>query len=239
MELMSRANGKISSLELVEQINIFRGQEGGRAELKHNDLLKIIRDEFEDEIGMGKISHTPYTHPQNGQVYNMFELTMSQAKQVLIRESRFVRKAVIQYIEKLESNQLPTTYIEALKALVQSEESRLMLAQKNEEMKPKADYHDNVLKSVDLVTTTMIAKEFGLSAIKLNNILEGLGIQFKVGGVWVLKQKFAGRGFTKVETTSFEHNSGLAGSSNLTKWTEKGRKFIIETLVKYGYTYKG
>ena len=36
----------ITSLELVEQINLFREKEGNRAELKHYDLLKIIRDEF-------------------------------------------------------------------------------------------------------------------------------------------------------------------------------------------------
>ena len=32
----------------------------------------------------------------------MFILTLKQAKQVLLRESKFVRKAVIEYIEKLE-----------------------------------------------------------------------------------------------------------------------------------------
>lgn len=49
----------LTSIELVKEINIFREQEGNRSELKHSDLLKIIRDEFEDEIGMGKISETP------------------------------------------------------------------------------------------------------------------------------------------------------------------------------------
>lgn len=33
----------------------------------------------------------------------MFELTLSQAKQVLVRESKYVRKAVIHRLEKLES----------------------------------------------------------------------------------------------------------------------------------------
>nr|WP_241635581.1 ORF6C domain-containing protein [Fusobacterium gastrosuis] len=100
---------EITSLELVEQINIFRKQEGNRAELHHNDLLKIIRDEFEEEIGMGKISQTLYEHPQNKQKYPMFILTLNQAKQVLMRESKFVRKAVIEYIEKLEQ-QLQNPY---------------------------------------------------------------------------------------------------------------------------------
>ena len=46
----------ITSLELVEEINMFRNQEGGRATLEHSDLLKVIRNEFEEEIDEGIIS---------------------------------------------------------------------------------------------------------------------------------------------------------------------------------------
>ena len=67
LSLMSK--DKITSIDLVKQINLFREQEGNRAELQHSDLLKVIRDEFEDEIGIGIISETPYIHPQNGQKY--------------------------------------------------------------------------------------------------------------------------------------------------------------------------
>lgn len=91
----------ITSLELVEQINIFRKQEGNRADLQHYDLLKIIRDEFEEEIGLGKISVSSYKNSQNKE-QPMYNLTYNQAKQILVRESKFVRRATIQYIEKLE-----------------------------------------------------------------------------------------------------------------------------------------
>ena len=42
-----RTQEKITSLELLKQINLFRGQDGNRTQLKHSDLLKVIRDEFE------------------------------------------------------------------------------------------------------------------------------------------------------------------------------------------------
>lgn len=45
----------MSSLDLVKKINEFRVLEN-RTELGHNDFLKVIRDEFEEEIGLGKIS---------------------------------------------------------------------------------------------------------------------------------------------------------------------------------------
>ncbi len=59
LKVGKRTQEKITSLELLKQINLFREQEGNRAELKHNDLLKVIRNEFEEEIGMGKIPYTP------------------------------------------------------------------------------------------------------------------------------------------------------------------------------------
>jgi len=108
-------NKTISSLELVEQINIFRTEERKREEEKnimpknrlyantaHKDLLEVIREEFSDEIGQGELTPTPYIHSQNGQTYPKFDLTLNQAKQVLVRESKIVRKAVIAHIERLE-----------------------------------------------------------------------------------------------------------------------------------------
>lgn len=159
----------ITSLDLKKQINLFRGQEGNRTQLKHSDLLKVIRDEFEEEIGMGKISHTLYKHPQNGQEYPMFELTLSQAKQVLVRESKFVRKAVISYIEKLEktlmNNQpkLPQTYKEALKELLIQVEENERLQLENKDMKPKAEYFDEIVDRGGLTNFRDTAKLLGVS----------------------------------------------------------------------------
>ena len=90
----------ITSLELLKEINIFREKED-KTELGHNDLLKVIRDEFEEEISQGKISQSNYY--SRGKSYPMFILTFSQSKLVLLRESRFVRKAIFRYREELEN----------------------------------------------------------------------------------------------------------------------------------------
>lgn len=99
--LKTGAKETITSLELVEQINYFRGQIEGKSELQHKTLLEIIRNEFEEEISQQEILLRK--HIVRGREYPMFELTLSQAKQVLVRESRAVRKAVIKYIETLEN----------------------------------------------------------------------------------------------------------------------------------------
>lgn len=117
MELIKQQ--KITSLELTKQINIFRKEEydykiknnlslgkveeknGCYTELLHKSLLEIIRDEFEKEINEQKILPVNYID-EKGEERPMFNLTLDQAKQVLMRESKFVRKAVIEYINKLE-----------------------------------------------------------------------------------------------------------------------------------------
>lgn len=96
----------VSSLELLEEINFWRKKESKnsekeKAELRHDTLLGIIRDEFEEEISLQKILESEYKN-ERGRKYPKFELTLNQAKQVLLRESKTVRRAVINYIEKLE-----------------------------------------------------------------------------------------------------------------------------------------
>lgn len=107
----------MSSLELLEQINYFRNEIDGKKELKHKTLLEIIRNEFEEEINEQKILPVKYKD-KKGEERPMYILNLSQAKQVLIRESKSVRKAVIKYIEKLEDkirNQVkPMTPMELL-----------------------------------------------------------------------------------------------------------------------------
>lgn len=92
---------KISSLEIVAEINKFRKEEGNKNELRHDNLLQIIRDEFSEEISLLKIQESTYKNDR-GREYPMFILSLNQAKQILMRESKFVRKAMINYIEKLE-----------------------------------------------------------------------------------------------------------------------------------------
>ena len=90
----------ITSLELLEQINFFRKQED-KSDMQHKTLLEIIRGEFEEEISQQKIFLSE--NVVRGKSYPMFILTFSQSKLVLLRESRFVRKAIFRYIEELEN----------------------------------------------------------------------------------------------------------------------------------------
>ena len=108
----------ITSLELVEQINLFRKEEGKDVELQHKTMLAIIRDEFEEEIGQQKILPTSYKDQWNRE-QPMFKLTIAQGKQVLLRESKFVRRHVVAWLEHFEEVNKPMTAGEILMAQAQ------------------------------------------------------------------------------------------------------------------------
>ena len=91
----------VTSRELLEQINMFREQEG-KSKLENYDLKKIIRKELEKDFNAGNISHIKQKDSR-GREQDLYILTFSQGKRVLLRESPTVRQAVIEYIDKLES----------------------------------------------------------------------------------------------------------------------------------------
>ena len=150
MEFLSKES--INSKELLKQINIFREMEykekeasntlteaqkkrGHYIELRHDNLLRTIRDEFniqdnrlnfeevkrgnavnKNAVNEGKnplvenkiiptsvngIFETSYKDDK-GELRPMFILTIDQAKQVLLRESRIVRRKVTEYLNLLE-----------------------------------------------------------------------------------------------------------------------------------------
>lgn len=107
------------------------------------------------------------------------------------------------------------------------------LAEQNEQLTPKAEYCDRVLNTEDLVQTTQIAADLGMSAIRLNRLLEQSGIQYKSGDQWILTAKYKDKGYTQSRTSVYVDKNGEEHSKMHTYWTQKGRKFIHD-LVESG-----
>ena len=122
-----------------------------------------------------------------------------------------------------------------IRLLTELKEERARNAAQAEQIKllePKASYCDMVLASPDLVTVTQIAKDYGLSAVTLNKILESSHIQFKRDEQWHLYQKYAEKGYAQSKTYSFEGKEFHAKMHTL--WTQKGRLFIYDLLKAKG-----
>lgn len=128
----------------------------------------------------------------------------------------------------------PLVVVQSHQKLVAIEVDRATapLIAENEEMKPKADYHDEVLNKDDLINTTVIAKDLGLrSAAKLNNIMHSNNIIFKnSSGTWC---PYADYEWLITENYADYKSYNVENSNPCLKWTEKGRKWIIENYGKW------
>ena len=99
------------------------------------------------------------------------------------------------------------------------------------ELQPKAEYTDVILQCKDLVTITVIAKDYGKSGVFMNELLHKLGVQYKESGIWFLYQKYAECGYTRTKT----FNVGDNNAKTHTYWSQKGRLFIYNLLKENGY----
>lgn len=119
--IVNEKNETITSLELLEGINYLRELEyklkqanntltqaqinrGKSVELRHSDLLSIIEDELDDEITERKISSSDFYIDKSGKSNKMYILDFDNAMRVLLRESKYVRKAIIKKLKELRKN---------------------------------------------------------------------------------------------------------------------------------------
>lgn len=95
---------------------------------------------------------------------------------------------------------------------------------------PKAQYCDVILQCKSTVPVSIIAKDYGYSAVAFNRLLHNLNIQYKLGKTWLLYQCFAGEGYTQSHT--YYTADGIAVVH--THWTQKGRMFLYNALRREG-----
>ena len=107
------------------------------------------------------------------------------------------------------------------------------LAKRDEQiarLKPRAEYADSVLDSINCFTTTQLAKELGMSAQELNRRLCEMRIQYWQSGQYMLYAEFARQGFAKSRTRRHVCKHGIVMTEMYLVWTERGRNFIHRLL---------
>lgn len=150
-----------------------------------------------------------------------------------------IRKHGMYATDELIAN--PDIAIAAFTALKEEREKRKALettvavqSQQLAEAAPKVSYYDLILNCKDLISVSKIAKDYGMSAIKMNKTLRDLGIQYRQGNVWLLYQKYATQGYTSTKTHKYIGSDGANHAKTATYWTQKGRLFIYNKLKENG-----
>lgn len=221
--------------------------------VEHKNLLQKI-DTYVQKFGSLKFSHEFYiesTFENRGKQYRNYLITKKGIAQLIGGYSSAVEKAFdlnVAYINRFEEMEkqlqginIPNTFAQALKLAYEQQLKIEQLETDNKEkeikileMKPKASYYDLILQSKDVVATTIIAKDYGMTAQAFNKLLKENSIQFKCNGTWVLYSKHTGNGYTATKTHTFVHESGEHGIIIRTYWTQKGRVFLYNFLKEKG-----
>ena len=201
---------------------------------------KMIANVDDDEkqtlfIGTHKNSMSAWYLTEDG----LYEVLMQSQKPIAKKFKKEVKKILKQirqtggYIpivpEETNEQLMARAFIVAQNTI--AERDRQLAAKEAEikELTPKAEYCDAVLNSYSGVTTTVIAQDYGMSAQKFNKLLMKMHIQYKQGNTWVLYREHKGKGYTESETIVKNGYSVVS-----TRWTQKGRQFIYETLKDAG-----
>ena len=176
-----------------------------------------------------------------------YEISVDMAKQICMIQRTPEGKAVRQYLIDLEKawNTPEQVFARALKMADQTISSlkdrckflggQVVEQQKViEQLEPKASYYDLILQCKDLIATTVIAKDYGMSAKKFNSMLHDMGIQYKQGDIWVLYSKYQGQGYLKAKTHNYADGNGVQHSKEHAYWTQKGRLFLYDLLKQEG-----
>lgn len=167
---------RMSSLEIAE----LTGK-------RHDAILRDIRNLLRQGVSAHNFVETSYKDKSNRQS-PCFELTKKGCLILASGYNAVLREKIIDRWEQLELEkrkpQTPQTYLEALKALVSSEEEKERLAQekkileeKNAKLQPKAAFADCIMQSNDCISVGEMAnilKQNGLFRKGQNALYEWL-----------------------------------------------------------------
>lgn len=171
------------------------------------------------------------------------QLTIDMAKQLCMIQRTDIGRKFREYFIKVEEAWNTPEAVMA-RALQVANRTLAALAHHNEqlectiavqnqqisEMSPKVSYYDVVLQCKDLVAISVIAKDYGWSANRMNCYLYEKGVQYKQGNIWLIYQKYAEMGYTNTKTYSIPDNGGQLHNRVHTYWTQAGHLFIYDLL---------
>lgn len=212
--------------------------------LGYKDTVNALKSHVDEEDKGGWRITTPFGE-QEMTIINesgLYSLILSSKLPGAKEFKRWVTHEVLPSIRKTGSYAMqPQSYPEALRALADEVEKRMALEAENDrkdqiiaDYEPKAQYLDVILASPDAVRISSIAADYDTSAQEMNKLLHQIGLQYKVGGQWLLYQQYRGMGYTQSDTRPYEKRDGSIGISVQTLWTQKGRLLIYEKLKKEG-----
>ena len=122
-----------------------------------------------------------------------------------------------------DGRKMPTNFLEALKALVETEESRLELQAQVQTLRPKADAYNRLLSGENAQTMAQVAKTLGTGRNRLFAFLREQKVLMPNNLPY---QRYLDRGCFTVREVSVEHSDHSLTNATQTLVTAKGLDLI-------------
>lgn len=235
--ILSTQNGEpvVSSRQIAENFG-----------KNHRDVLRAVDNLKEDVRNFAQMffegtDQDSYGREQRAYLMNRDGFTLLAmgftGKAALEWKLRYI--AAFNEMEKKLTEQPQLTRSQLLAtALIAAHEELEEKDKRIAELTPDAEFARAVCIADNCRTATSIAKDYGLTAEKLNKLLYSQRVQYKDSdGQWVLYKPYQGKGYTKNRKgKAIQRSNGKTYIPNTTVWTVEGEKLIHEQLKKLGIT---
>lgn len=215
----------MSSIDLLDLVNQSRASHG-EAKIENRHFLARIEDELDGELPPRK----NFTHPSNGLAIGYYDLTIDQCRLVGMRESKGVRRWVLERLKERETPLVPQTYAQALleagrlAQLAEEQAQQLALAA------PKVEFVDRFVQaSTGSKTFRQVAKLLKANERHFRAFLEEKGVMYRLGGEWMPYAQH-------IEADRFEVKAGVAENDHAytaARFTAKGVEWVAGEWAKH------
>ncbi|EES0482646.1 phage antirepressor Ant [Escherichia coli] len=231
MDAIPNTGDTIDSQTLLKMVNEAR-KLCGEPLVRNNKFIEKVVDELEGE------TYTKSVGRKNGANIDIITMTFKQALRVAARESKAVRRSLIDKLEELQqastaSPAIPQTLPEALRLAAELAEQKMQLEQQLVAAAPKVDFADRVSGAKGILIGNF-AKVVGLKQNALFAWLRGNGILIASGGRKnVPFQQYINAGYFTVKEVVLDDEDGY--QIRLTpQLTGKGQQWLTRKLLDAG-----
>lgn len=217
-ELFVTDKGLMSSGNLLELVNNARSLAGEKP-VRHNDFVSRCADELEGDHYETFVVQNP-----NNTSTRYLKMTVDQCKLVAMRESKSVRRSVLEYLNSIQPA-LPDFSNPAAAARAWAEQYELT-AKANEALAlaaPKVEFVDQYVEATGSMTFRQVCKLLGANEREFREFLRAKGIMYKLGGEWTAYATHIDAGRFEVKTGTAAHNDHAYTSA---RFTPKGVEWV-------------
>ncbi|EKL0158310.1 phage antirepressor KilAC domain-containing protein [Escherichia coli] len=232
VNVISNTGDTIDSQTLLKMVNEAR-KLCGEPEVRNNKFIEKILDELDGEHYTKSV-----VEKMNKTSMLVITMTYKQALRVAARESKAVRRSLIDKLEELQQANSPTPSIpqtlpEALRLAAELAEQKMQLEQQLVAAAPKVDFADRV-SAANGILIGNFAKVVGLKQNALFSWLRQNGILMAFGARKnVPRQQYINAGYFTVKEVVLDDENGY--QIRLTpQLTGKGQQWLTRKLLDAG-----